>query len=66
MRKECLNYKDKIILEQNGRWYNLYVDGSLIHANMDNKEAIKVYFSYVKVLKRLKRRNKRLTERVYH
>ena len=48
MRKEYLNYKDKIILEQNGRWYNLYVDGSLIHANMNREGAIKVYFSYVK------------------
>lgn len=53
MTKECLNYKDKIILEQNGRWYNLYVDGSLIHANMDKEGAIKVYFSYVKVLKKI-------------
>lgn len=52
MRKEYLNYKDKIILEQNGRWYNLYVDGSLIHTNMNREEAIKVYFSYVKVLKK--------------
>ena len=53
MIKEYLNYKDKIILEQNGRWYNLYVDGSLIHANMDREGAIKVYFSYVKALKKI-------------
>ena len=53
MKKEYLNYKDKIILEQNGRWYNLYVDGSLIHANMNREGAIKVYFSYVKVLKKI-------------
>ena len=53
MRKEYLNYKDKIILEQDGRWYNLYVDGSLIHANMKRKGAIKVYFSYVNVLKKI-------------
>ena len=53
MRKECLNYKDKIVLEQNGRWYNLYVDGSLIHVNMSREGAIKVYFSYVKVLKKI-------------
>lgn len=52
MRKEYLNYEDKIILEQNGRWYNLYVDGSLIHTNMNREEAIKAYFSYVKVLKK--------------
>ena len=52
MKKEYLNYEDKIILEQNGRWYNLYVDGSLIRTNMNREEAIKVYFSYVKVLKK--------------
>lgn len=52
MKKEYLNYKDKIILEQNGRWHNLYVDGSLIRTNMNREEAIKVYFSYVKVLKK--------------
>ena len=52
MKKEYLNYEDKIILEQNGRWYNLYVDGSLIRTNMNREEAIKVYFSHVKVLKK--------------
>lgn len=50
MNKEYLNYKDKIILEQHGRWYNFHVDGSLVRANMNREEAIKVYFSYVKVL----------------
>lgn len=48
--KEFLNYKDKVILERHGRWYDLYVDGSLVHANMANREeAIKVYFSYMRV-----------------
>ena len=29
---------------------NLYVDGSLVHANMANREeALKVYFSYMRV-----------------
>ena len=55
MSKEYLNYKDRIILEQNGRWYNLYVGGSLVHAHMNREEAVKVYFSYVKVQKRLKK-----------
>ena len=49
MTKEVFNYKDKIILEQHGRWFDLYVDGSLVHANMNREGAIKVYFSYVKV-----------------
>ena len=49
MAKEVFNYKDKIILEQRGRWFDLYVDGSLVHANMNREGAIKVYFSYVKV-----------------
>lgn len=58
MRKEYLNYKDKIILEQNGRWHNLYVDGSLIRTNMNREEAIKVYFSYVKELKKTEGKEK--------
>lgn len=58
MSKEYFNYKDKIILKQNGRWYNLYVDGSLIHANMGREVATKVYFSYVKVLKKLEKPEK--------
>lgn len=53
MTKECLNYKDKVILVQHGRWYDLYVDGSLVHANMNREDATKVYFSYVKVQKEL-------------
>ena len=52
--KEYFNYKDRIILEQYGRWYSLYVKGSLVRANMNREEAIKVYFSYVKVLKESK------------
>ena len=51
--KEYLNYKDKIILEQHGRWYNLYVDGSLVHANMNKESGTKVYFSYVKTQKKM-------------
>ena len=52
--KEYFNYKDRIILEQYGRRYSLYVEGSLVRANMNREEAIKVYFSYVKVLKESK------------
>ena len=52
MGKEYLNYKDKIVLEQRGRWYDLYVEGSLVRTNMNREEAIKVYFSRVKELKR--------------
>lgn len=58
MSKEYFNYKDRIILEQYGRWYSLYVEGSLVHANMNKEEAIKVYFSYVKALKESKEDHK--------
>lgn len=51
MSKEVFNYKDMVILESNGRWYNLYVEGILLHKNMPREEAIKVYFSHVKALK---------------
>lgn len=51
MTKEVLNYKDKVVLKQNGRWYSLYADGSLVHKNMSREGGIKVYSSYVKVLK---------------
>ena len=48
--KEFLNYKGKVVLVRHGRWYDLYVDGSLVHADMANREeAIKVYFSYMRV-----------------
>lgn len=54
--KEYLNYKDKVILEQHGRWYNLYVDGSLVHANMNKEGGTKVYFSYVRTLKEVEKK----------
>lgn len=57
MTKEVLNYKDKVVLKQNGRWYNLYVDGSLVHRNMSRDGGIKVYSSYVKVLKAKEAKN---------
>lgn len=48
--KKFLNYKDKVILVRHGYLYDLYVDGSLVHANMYDREgAIKVYFSYMRV-----------------
>lgn len=50
--KEYFNYKDKVILGQYGRWYNLYVESSLVRANMNREEAIKAYFSYVKSFKK--------------
>ena len=34
--KEYFNYKDRIILEQYGRWYSPYVEGSLVRANMNS------------------------------
>lgn len=57
MTKEVLNYKDKVVLKQNGRWYNLYADGSLMHRNMSRESGIKVYSSYVKVLKAMEVKN---------
>lgn len=54
--KEYLNYKDKVILEQHGRWYNLYADGSLVHANMNRESGTKMYFSYVKTLKEFEKK----------
>lgn len=53
MGKEFLNYKDRVVLVQHGRWYDLYVDGSLLHANMNREGAIKVYSAQVKVIKKL-------------
>lgn len=57
MTKEVLNYKDRVVLKQNGRWYNLYAEGSLVHKNMSREGGIKVYFSYVKVLKAMEVKN---------
>lgn len=57
MRKELLNYKDKIILIQNGRWTNLYVSGSLVHANMSKAGGIKVFWSYVKTEEKSNKEN---------
>lgn len=52
MRKELLRYKDKIILIQKGRWTDLYVNGSLVHANMSKAGGVKVFWSYVKTEKK--------------
>ena len=46
--KEYFNYKDKVILEQHGRWFNLYVDGSLVCKNMSREEGEKTYHMYRK------------------
>ena len=49
--KEYLNYKDKVILEQKGRWFNLYVNGSMLYKNMHREEGTQLYFTYVKIIK---------------
>lgn len=48
MHKECLNYKDIVVLVQNGRWFAIYVKGSLVSKNMSREEGVKKYFSYVR------------------
>ena len=39
-----------VSLEQTGRWFSLYVDGSLKDKNMSREVGTKMYFSYVKAL----------------
>lgn len=51
LTKEYLNYKDRVILEQKGRWFSLYVDGSVLYKNMCREEGTQLYFTYVKIIK---------------